>query len=365
MTVGNMTEGKLINNKLKVLIVVISVTSLLVGSVISNRSLAADPSIITDRPLSESFPLLKITNLSTVQSISVNSDLELQANPNNFGLSFVVTNKGLIPAVVDVDRWNMTISGEWDVANYTTTDNSDIIVPAAVSMPITSVDLSDLSEFFEVFPGTYSVKLVGWKFGEKTVSSKFGETFGEKILDDEIRRGNFKEYMLELNVTIDYDIDRIKASPHKLLKASGMQLGIEGTGNPFEIGNNSPKNVVFYITNSGSNKISSVTADSHMEIWNLEQRFPGMVTDTIVEPRKDFCQSLNPGERKQLSIYEFSKENWPIGKYGIAEQLGTQNPVPGIYIVHIEEGTSACTLASGEEVRGSTHSMIIAFEVKP
>ncbi|MEW5841100.1 MAG: hypothetical protein AB1753_08855, partial [Thermoproteota archaeon] len=257
------------------------------------------------------------------------------------------------PAKIDVDQWEASINGEsWIGGSEPVSLSTNAIIPAKGSVTISQIDLSKHRDALELFPGTYSLELAGWKWHEKD--------FGTYT-----KSGNWKDYVLRADVVVDYDINAIRASTAKLLKSDGMQVGIEGPGNLFEVDQNSPKKVSFYLANDGKAAVSGMVTGAQFNVWHSENRFPSVASTTIAEPNPGMCEVLNPGEKKMIDGYEFSKTAWPIGANGIAEQLGSDTAMPGLYIAHLQAKTSPCTTPDGQQVPGGSYSAIVAFEVRP
>lgn len=318
----------------------------------NNQTLAAAPTVINDRPLEETTSLIKASNISAAQTIAKNQEIELQVKPDDLGITFVALNKGTSVNKLDVDQWTFSIRGERMSPQLEFIKNNNSDIPENGSIEIKRLNFADYGEFFEMFPGTYSVDLIGLKWIDPDP-------------DNGIKGGNIRQYRLQADITIDYDVAIIRASSNKLLKSENMQVAIGGTGNPFEIDDGASRKVDFYVVNNGNTKISSKVKASEFTIWNSEQRFKGDGITGIMENDSTSCRYLEPNEKYLVSSYEFSKENWPIAKDGIAKHLGSQDAVPGTYIAFQEVETDSCTLPDGEEVLGGTYIIFVAFEVKP
>lgn len=340
-------------------ITILSITVIYLMPSFSN-SIATGSVMITDRPLAETTPIIKIKSVSIAETRSANPDIELQPRADNFGVSFVALNRGTTDARVTVDKWQSSIVGTaWGATPEVTENNVSITIPAGGSAPIKRIDFSKYTDAFELFPGNYRVELIGFKWGEW----QFDICEGAKC-ESFTKSGNFEEYAVRADLTIDYDTDLIK-SRLGVLKADGMQMSVEGTGNPFTINNDAPKKVAFYIFNNKGTKISSLVSDTEFTIWNSEYRTKGDGATGFYDYATNQCEFLNPGEKKLVGYYDFSKSAWPIAKNGIAEKLGSQSAVPGIYIAYLQASTLPCGLENGEKFEGSVSTIIAAFEVVP
>lgn len=319
--------------------------------IMSNNSFtsAATESIANEVSLSEKGRLLK-TEIVGVKTASVNPDIELRAELDELELSLQALNRGSKSANLDVDIWESRLSGPaWYIAPEKVTDKVPDIAQANIAT-IKRVDLSKFVKGFELFPGTYTAELAGFKWREIDFGNFTEQTY-------------VKDYQILANITIGYDEDLITSSPpeNRLLKTVGMALEIQGTGNRYEITAESPKQVSFYIVNDGDTKISGEVGFGQFNIWHNNHRFPDRGTTTIRETPENQCILLNPGERKLVDTFEFSEEAWPIGGNGIAEDLGSVSP--GIYVAHYSVTTSDCMTPEGENIPGSSHIIIAAFEV--
>lgn len=350
-------SGRKLNSKVVMSIVGTSIAAVLVVAALtlSGQSgvVATSPNLIQSEPLSESSKILKIRNISIAEARSANSNIELQAIADDRAISFVAANRGQEPAALRADRWEATMKSESAFIPDVVQAEIPESVPGKGSTALARIDLSKHNDYFELFPGTYTVELIGWNWYEKD--------FGEFT-----KLGYWEDYVVRADVTIDYDVDLIKSSPNKLLKSKGMDVAIEGSGNAFEIDQNAPKIVSFYISNDKNVKTSGMVSGSQFNVWHSDNRFPSTTTVEVAYLDRDKCIVLNPGESKLLTAYEFSKESWPIaGPGGIAEEMGSETALPGLYIAHYQATTSPCTTDEGEEIPGDTHTVIVAMEVRP
>ncbi len=327
---------------------VVSLVALSFG--LSNAS--AGPSLITERPLGETAQIVKALNVAVHSSQSPNSDLQMQVYSDYVGVSFVLANRGVDAQQIDVDRWELSFStSDWLGPTEMIEENTKVTIPAGESISVARFDISKYSDFFELFPATYMVELKGLKVQEKD--------FGEYT-----KFGTFEEYYVQTDVTVAYDTAMIKSQSNRLLKAEGLQIGIEGSGDKFDITDDQPKKVSFYLVNSGTSKTSAMLAGTEFTVWNSDYRNKGDGITGIAEYDGTTCNFLSPGEKILVGTYEFSKSSWPIAKNGIAEKIGTQVAVPGTYIAFIQAATFDCTLENGEKVPGGVHTLISAFEVR-
>ncbi|MGI0056206.1 MAG: hypothetical protein ACREAK_02395, partial [Nitrosarchaeum sp.] len=320
--------------------------------------------IITNAPLSESIPIIKIMNISISDVASADKNITLDVTVNGFVVSFVAKNNRNSPVLLDADRWSYSISHPFGVTPKSIT-NTNFIVPRNGSLEIVKIDLTEYEDIFESFPGVYSIELMGSKFQEKD--------FGK--YKEFAKYGN---YHVKAILQIDYDINAIKQQPsyNGLLKSVGMKIGIReenhtGLTNPFELKDNSTKIVSFYLVNNGKERISSIVGSSVLYVWDAKNRFPAVGTDSIREPT-GVCLFLNPGESKLLDSIQFSKDGWPIRNIAqekekqITSDVNTAiTPSPETYIAKYQTGTMSCTLEDGQFIPGANHSLIASFEVIP
>jgi hypothetical protein len=319
----------------------------------SSTTLAATPTVVNDRPLSETTPILKIKDVALLKSASSDSNIELQVVPHGLSVAFMAKNKGQNAAPINVDRWEATITGESWSSSEPVQISSKASIPATSASNIAEIDLSNHSDVFELYPGTYTIDVIGWRWYEKD--------FGNFT-----KAGNWQDYEITANVTVDYDVDKIKASQSKILDSSGMQIGIEGEGNLYQVNQNSSKKVTFYIVNDGKADVSGVVVGSEFNMWNSGSRFPGVGTTTTIDPDPNSCEVLKPGEKKAVDAYELSDSSSPLaGPNGLSKQLGSESAIPGMYIAHMQVGTVGCATPDGQQIPGGLHTEIVTFEVGP
>lgn len=338
-----------------------SQTMILIGSVIvavliffaasATNSQKGTTLIAGSAPQAEASSILKIEDVKTLTEKSANENVQLQGRADGFGIAIDASNRDTKPAVLEADRWEYRIEGNgfaFDLDSDTMTGKG---VPAQGSV-LKKFDLSSQNEFFTLYPGSYSIKVVGIKVGEKD----FGGV---------VKPYNTETYRAEVSFRVMYDLDLIKSSDNKVLSAQGMQIKTapESTS-PFVIDDDSPKTVTLYMKNENNSRTSAVLDYTAFTVWNSEHRTEGDGLETLYEVGAP-CQFLEPNETKELGTYKLSKDSWPIAKDGIAEKLGSTSAVPGTYIVYGQAYTRSCELPNGELIPGSEHTIFAAFEVRP
>lgn len=333
-----------------------TITAMLMAILISGNlvtSASATATVIEDRPLSESVKIIKIKDISVARESSVNPDVKFSAKQTASGIAFMAANSGDEEVDVAVERWEARISGELFSDPVPVKMDKSLSLAGKTSSVVAEVDLSEYDKLFEAFPGTYNLELVGWNWYEKD--------FGTHT-----KLGNWEDYVFSVDITIDYDIAQIEASTNRLLKADGMLVAVEGEGNLYSLGDDSTKKISFYLINEGNADLSAVLGGSQLTIWHSDSRYPAVAMREIRESYSTACEALKPGERKLVGSYEISKSGWPIGADdGIADQMGSKIPLPGLYIAHMEAGTVTCTTSDGQEALGDSFSAILALEVEP
>lgn len=311
---------------------------------------AQTPGIVTEPAIyGESSPSMLAKLVAKNKHLAKDPNVEIDVKIEPDALLFTAKNVGKGPAVLDVDKWISQFSKD-ELVLHTEKAVIDASLPAfeveeGKSVTVKSFDLTAYSDLFEDYPGSYTLNIWGLRWSDEL-------------------QGNDVAYSLEAIVDFSYDEDKILSNPHRLLKADGMQMSVEGTGDTFAVQAGSPKKVTFYLYNDQEKRVSGLMGGFDVLVWNTQNRTNADGHTTIMETPGANCTYLGPGERVSLGTYDFSTTSWPIASNGISSKFGVDTVVPGLYIVNVEVYTRNCSLDDGEEVEGGTSSLIAAFEVK-
>jgi len=295
-----------------------------------------------------------IFNNSILENHSVNPQIELQYYFDEITRTLDISayNSGINDTEMNVDGWQVTRSdsrGEQGENFILPESGRSIIVPAGNRILLKSIGLGNTvnGHDFEIFPPTYGIDFVGYKWYE-----------GDK--------GNRPDYELKLKIAVEYDKVALKElGINKLLLANNTILVINGTfadGQPFVIDDDSPKRIDIYITNNEGGKISAIQTGDSFGIWPLSNRNLEESSGSVADYFGTECHYLKPGESVRATSIMLSKTEWPLGgKFGI--ELN-QEELPGLYVLYYSAYTRPCTLEDGERVPAMNPTLIAVFEVK-
>jgi hypothetical protein len=319
-------------------------------------------SVTIDKPADPTFSFLKSTivekeTTSVNPTISLDVGLEHSVNATSGDISrtsliFSVENTGTSPATLAIDKWVIQYGGGGDSPSYQKVEvpGGQIVLVPSEQLTITKLDLSERYHDPLVAPETYNISLRGVKWYEKD--------FGAYR-----KLGNWDEYLLNAKLNREYDID---ASNLGILYTNNMLLRINGTsGDPFVIEDDFVKSVEIFIVNNNSGKMSSLVHSDSVAVWPLDDRWAEASYGGIADYFGDYeCEYLEKGETEISGSVAMSGSYWPIGKNGIAQEVGSLEAPPGIYIISASAYTLPCNLENGEKVPAGSHSLVAAFELR-
>jgi hypothetical protein len=121
--------------------------------------------------------------------------------------------------------------------------------------------------------------------------------------------------------------------------------------------------MIFYLFNDGNEKISALPAFSIEGVWSIADRANVAGYNTFVDYEPGTCESIDPGGSKSVSNFKLARDVWPLGGEGVAKETGG-SLTPGVYIAAYEVTTTSCLALDGSSVQGSSHRVVVAFEVE-
>jgi hypothetical protein len=298
-----------------------------------------------DNPYSQS--RFTHSSLSITRTFSSNPKVVLSADfdSNNNTLSFFANNRGNETERLTVDHWIL----RWSIGG-SGGDNVEFDEPNSLSVaPRSSVWILNYTLQSDVDLSTdalvYKVIFEGLNWSEKI-------------------HGNDVDYQIRGDVIRHYDPGVIAdLGSNKLLKTENTLLIINGTGESFVVDDEHPKLVDIYLVNNGPERISSQINFYSMRVWPISSPEVADGFGANYDYLPGSCSYLDPGEKVRVSSISMSKSFWPIGKNGIAQELGSLSGVPDDYILHFLAYTASCALENEEQIDAANHLMIAAFNV--